>query len=84
MGIIQCLCGAATAQGPVMDEDDFIEIAPAPENELCQMARAMIELAEAVDTTENARARSYLLYAMNGFAYMLNPPRGQLHAIEKE
>lgn len=67
-----------------MDEDDYMpEVAIYTPNELSQWATSMVELAAAVDATENKEARRLLLKAMDGFAFCLNPPRGQLEEFKK-
>lgn len=67
-----------------MDEDDFSpDVAIYTPNELSQWATSMVELAAAVDATENKDAKRLLLQAMDGLAFCLNPPRGQLEEIRK-
>lgn len=67
-----------------MDEDDYSpDVAIYTPNELSQWATSMVELAAAVDATENKDAKRLLLQAMDGLAFCLNPPRGQLEEIKK-
>jgi len=67
-----------------MDEDDYSpDVAIYTPNELSQWATSMVELAAAVDATENKHAKRLLLQAMDGLAFCLNPPRGQLEEIKK-
>lgn len=67
-----------------MDEDDYSpDVAIYTPNELSQWATSMVELAAAVDATENKDAKRLLLKAMDGLAFCLNPPRGQLEEIKK-
>jgi hypothetical protein len=61
------------------DEEDFIEETPPYQpSELAQMASSLVALSRAVDVSRDKHARSHLLTAMSGIAYMLNPPRGEL------
>ena len=67
-----------------MDEDDYgPEVAIYTPNELSQWATSMVELAAAVDATEDKAAKRLLLQAMDGLAFCMNPPRGQLEEIKK-
>ena len=68
-----------------MDEEyDYNpEVAIYTPNELSQWATSMVELAAAVDATEDKAAKRLLLQAMDGLAFCMNPPRGQLEEIKK-
>ena len=67
-----------------MDEDDYSQdTAIYVPNELSQWAQSMVELAAAVDATKDKDAKRLLLQAMDGLAFCLNPPRGQLEEIKK-
>ena len=64
-----------------MDEDDEVVVV-GQESELAQLASALCELANQIDVTRDDDARLYLLQAMAGFTYMLNPPKGEVHVID--
>lgn len=64
-----------------MDEEDEVTVIGA-ESELAQLAGALCELAVQVDLTRDDDARVYLLQAMAGLTYMLNPPKGEVHVID--
>jgi lipopolysaccharide biosynthesis regulator YciM len=63
-----------------MDEDEELVVV-GQESELAQLANALCELAQQVDVTRDDDARIYLLQAMAGITYMLNPPKGEVHVI---
>lgn len=52
-------------------------------NELSQWASSLAELAVSVDNTKDKDAKRYLLKAMDGLSFLLDPPRGQLEEIKK-
>lgn len=64
-----------------MDEDDEVVVV-GQESELAQLASALCELANQIDVTRDDDARLYLLQAMAGITYMLNPPKGEVHVID--
>lgn len=64
-----------------MDEDEELVVV-GQESELAQLANALCGLAEQVDLTRDDDARIYLLQAMAGITYMLNPPKGEVHVID--
>ena len=64
-----------------MDEDDEVVVV-GQESELAQLAGALCDLAQQVDVTRDDDARVYLLQAMAGITYMLNPPMGEVHVID--
>lgn len=64
-----------------MDEDEELVVV-GQESELAQLAGALCELAMQVDLTRDDDARIYLLQAMAGITYMLNPPKGEVHVID--
>lgn len=67
-----------------MDEEDYgTEMAVYTPNELSQWAQSLVELAAAVDATKDKDAKRLLLKAMDGMAFLLDPPRGQLEEITK-
>ena len=67
-----------------MDEEDYgAEMAVYTPNELSQWAQSLVELAAAVDETKDKDAKRLLLKAMDGMAFLLDPPRGQLEEISK-
>ena len=67
-----------------MDEEDYgAEMAVYTPNELSQWAQSLVELAAAVDATKDKDAKRLLLKAMDGMAFLLDPPRGQLEEISK-
>lgn len=67
-----------------MDEEDYgADSAVYVPNELSQWASSLVELATAVDVTKDKDAKRLLLQAMDGLAFCLNPPRGQLEEIKK-
>lgn len=67
-----------------MDEEDYSpDIAVYTPNELSQWAQSLVELAAAVDATKDKDAKRLLLKAMDGMAFLLDPPRGQLEEIKK-
>lgn len=67
-----------------MDEEDYgTEMAVYTPNELSQWAQSLVELAAAVDATKDKDAKRLLLKAMDGMAFLLDPPRGQLEEIQK-
>ena len=67
-----------------MDEEDYSpDIAVYTPNELSQWAQSLVELAAAVDATKDKDAKKFLLKAMDGMAFLLDPPRGQLEEISK-
>ncbi len=63
-----------------MDDDELLleEVPPFQPSELAQMASSLVALSRAVDNARDRHARTHLLTAMSGIAYMLNPPRGEL------
>ena len=67
-----------------MDEEDFSpEVAVYTPNELSQWAQSLVDLAAAVDATKDKDAKRYLIKAMDGLSFLLDPPRGQLEEIKK-
>ena len=67
-----------------MDEEDYgADMAVYTPNELSQWAQSLVELAAAVDATKDKDAKRLLLKAMDGMAFLLDPPRGQLEEISK-
>ncbi len=67
-----------------MDEEDYgADMAVYTPNELSQWAQSLVELAAAVDETKDKDAKRLLLKAMDGMAFLLDPPRGQLEEISK-
>jgi H+/Cl- antiporter ClcA len=64
-----------------MDEEDEVVVV-GQESELAQLAGALCELAQQIDLTRDEDARIYLLQAMAGITYMLNPPKGEVHVFE--
>lgn len=67
-----------------MDDEDYgAEMAVYTPNELSQWAQSLVELAAAVDATKDKDAKRLLLKAMDGMAFLLDPPRGQLEEIQK-
>lgn len=64
-----------------MDEEDEVVVV-GQESELSQLATALCELAQQIDLTRDDDARVYLLQAMAGITYMLNPPKGEVHVID--
>lgn len=64
-----------------MDEDDEVVVV-GQESELAQLANALCALAEQIDLTRDDDARIYLLQAMAGITYMLNPPKGEVHVFD--
>ena len=64
-----------------MDEDDEVVVV-GQESELAQLAGALCDLAQQIDVTRDDDARLYLLQAMAGTTYMLNPPKGEVHVID--
>lgn len=64
-----------------MDEEDEVVVV-GQESELAQLAGALCELAQQIDLTRDEDARLYLLQAMAGITYMLNPPKGEVHVFE--
>ena len=56
-----------------MDEDDLLleEIPQSQPSELAQMASSLVALSRAVDNARDRHARTHLLTAMSGIAYML-------------
>lgn len=67
-----------------MDDEDYgTEMAVYTPNELSQWAQSLVELAAAVDATKDKDAKRLLLKAMDGMAFLLDPPRGQLEEISK-
>lgn len=67
-----------------MDDEDYqTDQAVYVPNELSQWASSMVELAAAIDATKDKDAKRLLLQAMDGLAFCLNPPRGQLEEIKK-
>lgn len=67
-----------------MDEEDYSpDIAVYTPNELSQWAQSLVELAAAVDATKDKDAKRYLIKAMDGLSFLLDPPRGQLEEIKK-
>ena len=67
-----------------MDEEDYgAEMAVYTPNELSQWAQSLVELAAAVDATKDKDAKRYLIKAMDGLSFLLDPPRGQLEEISK-
>jgi len=67
-----------------MDDEDFSpDVAVYAPNELSQWASSLVELAAAVDVTKDKDAKRYLIKAMDGLSFLLDPPRGQLEEIKK-
>ena len=67
-----------------MDDEDYgTEMAVYTPNELSQWAQSLVELAAAVDATKDKDAKRYLIKAMDGLSFLLDPPRGQLEEIGK-
>ena len=64
-----------------MDEEDEVVVV-GQESELAQLAGALCELAQQIDLTRDEDARIYLLQAMAGITYMLNPPKREVHVFE--
>ena len=64
-----------------MEEDDEVVVV-GQESELSQLASALCELAMQIDVTRDDDARVYLLQAMAGITYMLNPPKVEVHVID--
>lgn len=64
-----------------MDEEDEVVVV-GQESELAQLAGALCDLAVQIDLTRDDDARVYLLQAMAGITYFLNPPKGEVHAID--
>ncbi len=68
-----------------MDEeaDYSTDVAVYTPNELSQWAQSLVDLAAAVDATKDKDAKRLLLKGMDGIAFLLDPPRGQLEEIRK-
>lgn len=67
-----------------MDDEDYApEVAVYTPNELSQWAQSLVDLAAAIDATKDKDAKRLLLKGMDGIAFLLDPPRGQLEEIKK-
>jgi hypothetical protein len=67
-----------------MDDEDYApEMAVYTPNELSQWAQSLVDLAAAIDATKDKDAKRLLLKGMDGIAFLLDPPRGQLEEIKK-
>lgn len=67
-----------------MDDEDYApEVAVYTPNELSQWAQSLVDLAAAIDGTKDKDAKRLLLKGMDGIAFLLDPPRGQLEEIKK-
>lgn len=68
----------------MMDDEDYApEVAVYTPNELSQWAQSLVDLAAAIDATKDKDAKRLLLKGMDGIAFLLDPPRGQLEEIKK-
>jgi len=65
------------------DDDQELELELlSHRHEISQFASSLVELAAAVDIARDIAAREFLLTAMSGIAYMMNPPKGKVYDLK--
>lgn len=63
------------------DQDIQLEVF-SPRSEISQLVTSLIELAMAIDVSRDPEARAFLVTAMSGITYMVNPPKGKIYDIK--